>query len=104
MIEGHSLLHYYLSLLNDKVYVIQKIYFSDCCLEKLPMRPKDGARVIDGNRHAHKLICKVDEPVFLKREGGVERQERSKCRKCGLLLFYRHATGPLLTFVVKVTN
>lgn len=78
--------------------------FSDCPLEKLPLRPRDGARVVDGNRHAHRLLSDPGDAVFIRRkpEGLVERQERSKCRKCSLTLFYKHAPSPHLTFIVKV--
>ena len=40
---------------------------TDCTVEKLPLRQKDGARVIDSNKHAHKLTCEVDETIYLKR-------------------------------------
>ena len=39
----------------------------DCPIEKLPIRRRDKARVIDSNKHAHKLTCEPDETVYLKR-------------------------------------
>jgi hypothetical protein len=40
---------------------------SDCPIEKLPLRPRDGARVIDGAKHAYKMTCDPDEIVYLQR-------------------------------------
>jgi len=39
----------------------------DCPIEKLPLRSRDNARVIDSARHAHKITCEPDETVYLKR-------------------------------------
>lgn len=73
----------------------------DCTMEKLPLRRRDGARVIDGSRHAHRLVCDPDETVFIRRPGGIEKQTRKKCKKCGLLLFYQHNPVSNVVFVVK---
>lgn len=54
---------------------------SDCALEKLPLRKRDGARVIDGSKHANKMTYDQDETVYLKRQEGVEKQHRLKCKK-----------------------
>lgn len=72
----------------------------DCELIKLPLRPLDGARVVDGKYHAHKLRCEESETIFLKREKGLERQFRYKCKRCGLWLFYRHERKTKITFIV----
>ena len=45
-------------------------------LERLPLRKKDGARVIDGAKHAHKEKLDFDEVVYIKRAEGIEKQYR----------------------------
>jgi hypothetical protein len=37
---------------------------------------QDGARVIDGTKHANKLKLEFDEIVYIKRPQGVEKQHR----------------------------
>ncbi|KAG0720889.1 UPF0428 protein CXorf56 [Chionoecetes opilio] len=37
----------------------------------------------------------------IKRTGGVEKQHRKKCKKCGLLLYYHHNLNASIVFVVK---
>ncbi|CAM1300134.1 CXorf56 (predicted) [Pycnogonum litorale] len=73
----------------------------DCLIEKLPLRPEDGARVIDGKKHAHKITSVPDETIFLKRDGGIEKQHRQKCKSCGLLLYYVHQLMSNVTFIVQ---
>ena len=60
---------------------------ADCAIEKLPLRKRDGARVIDGSKHAHKMTCEQDEIVYLKRSEGIEKQYRQKCKKYGIFCF-----------------
>jgi len=43
------------------------IFISDCDLKKLPLRGRDGARVVDAKHHAHKLRCEEADTVYLKR-------------------------------------
>lgn len=51
---------------------------SDCNIEKLPLRKRDGARVIDSSQHAHKITCESDETIYVRRDVGIEKQYRFK--------------------------
>lgn len=74
----------------------------DCRLDHLPLRSRDGARVLDSDKHAHRIKCgDTTESVWIKRETGVEKQIRSKCQSCNLPLFYRHDKSPNVLFVMR---
>lgn len=76
--------------------------FSDRVIEKLPLRQRDGARVIDGSKHTHKITPVFDEIVYINRiEKGIEKQFRYKCKHCNLQQFYRHDRNSNVTFIFK---
>ncbi|ESP04760.1 hypothetical protein LOTGIDRAFT_184723 [Lottia gigantea] len=72
----------------------------DCPMEKLPLRKRDGARVIDGQKHANKLNCEPDNIIYLRRPEGIEKQYRQKCKRCGLFICYHHQGNSNIIFVV----
>lgn len=41
--------------------------FVDCFIDKLFMRRRDNVRVIDSQKYVYKLICDLDDIVYLKR-------------------------------------
>ncbi|KAA0183568.1 UPF0428 protein CXorf56 [Fasciolopsis buskii] len=77
----------------------------DCLIDKLPRRPRDGARVIDGSKRAHKTTATPANPltpVYLRWSNGIERQFRRYCKSCGLPLFYRHKVdNPVAEFIIQ---
>ncbi|XKL66719.1 hypothetical protein PGB90_010139 [Kerria lacca] len=87
-------LHIYYCLCGQMTLIL------DCALDKLPIRKKDNARVIDGSKHAHKMTCEVDEIIFIRRPEGIEKQNRLKCKKCGLSLYYKYDSKPNVNFVI----
>ncbi|XP_069119509.1 STING ER exit protein-like [Argopecten irradians] len=72
----------------------------DCPMDKLPMRRRDNSRVIDSQKHAHKLTCDPDDIIYLKRPEGIEKQYRQKCKRCGLWLYYHHQGNSKVMFIV----
>lgn len=68
----------------------------------MPLRKRDGARVIDGSKHAHKMTSERDEIVFLKRPEGIEKQYRQKCKKYEL--FFNYCIASENIFMSQVTS
>ena len=71
---------------------------ADATLDKLPLRKKDGARVLDKARNAYRVYYEPAGATYIKRsvsfhpvyvnnlpyvyrDGGVEQQFRQKCKK-----------------------
>merc|ERR1712062_665155 len=74
----------------------------DRVIEKLPLRKRDGARVIDGSKVTHKITPVFDEIVYINRiDKGIEKQYRYKCKHCNLQQFYRHDQNSNVTFIFK---
>lgn len=73
----------------------------DVTIEKLPLRPKDGARVCDATRNAHKITTDpATETIYIQRSEGIEKQQRLKCKKCHIPIFYRFS-DPNVTFIIS---
>lgn len=81
----------------------------DCKIHNLPLRKRDGARVIDSKKHNFKLSC-IDSKKPLRDEDityvkwsdeQIEKQFRLKCKKCNLWTFYKHASDSNVIFVVN---
>lgn len=81
----------------------------DCKAHKLPLRPRDGARVIDSKKHNFKLSCidskrplREEDAVYVKwSDDEIEKQYRMKCKKCNLWCFYKHTPDSSTVFVVN---
>lgn len=81
----------------------------DTKVHKLPLRERDGSRVIDTKKRNFKLSCidlkrpfREEDIVFVKwSDDEVEKQYRLKCQKCNLWCFYKHSPDSNLIFIVN---
>nr|CAG4641314.1 EOG090X0H7H [Eulimnadia texana] len=80
-------------------FILIQIFHSS--LEKLPLRQRDGARIIDGAKNVHKIITEPSDTVYIRRDGGIERQYRYKCKQCSLPLYYKHDRQSGTYFIIK---
>lgn len=81
----------------------------DCKIQKLPLRKRDGARVIDSKKHNFKLSCIDTKRAFRDEDivhvrwsdDEIEKQYRLKCKKCNLWAFYKHSRDSDVVFIVN---
>uniref|UniRef100_T1GA73 STING ER exit protein n=1 Tax=Megaselia scalaris TaxID=36166 RepID=T1GA73_MEGSC len=74
----------------------------DSDIEKLPMRPLDKARVIDGKRNAHKLTFDKGQTFYIDHgDDKIEKLHHLNCVSCNLPVFYRHQLDSNITFIIS---
>ncbi|KAL5280741.1 CXorf56 family protein [Megaselia abdita] len=74
----------------------------DCDIDRLPMRPADKARVIDGKRNAHKLTFDKGQTFYIDHgDDKIEKMHNLNCVSCKLPVFYRHQPDSNITFIIS---
>lgn len=72
-------------------------------LESLPLREFDAARVLDPTQLSYRLKVDEEQPetIHLRRQGGIEKQFRFKCKDCKLPVLYRHKKDGDVSFIIR---
>eukprot|EP00045_Choanoeca_perplexa_P011281 m.118802 g.118802 ORF g.118802 m.118802 type:complete len:218 (-) comp15575_c1_seq7:173-826(-) len=73
---------------------------SDVTLETLPQRTSDKARLLDSTQRQYKSTLIEGPKLHIRRPGGVEIQQRLKCKNCGLPVAYTCNDDPQRLYVL----
>ena len=70
-------------------------------IEKLPLRRRDGARVIDTSKKTAKFHTKPGKLIYIRRPDGYEPRYLQNCSHCELPISYRPTETSHLYFIIK---
>jgi hypothetical protein len=90
-----------------------QLYFCNCCgeyvllcgfyIKTCPIRPTDGASVIDEDLKNLKIFLEASETVLIKRSSGYEKQQRLICPNCKSLIGYHQGGKYMYIYPDSVT-
>lgn len=70
-------------------------------LRLMARRKTDDAYIVDTQKHNAQILANQGLTVMLHREDGFEKQHRSNCTNCGLLVAYSDKVDSNIVFILQ---